>query len=276
MDKFWNEWDAIAYRRESLLNERPINWDEVKATLQESNSLLKDTPDRQLQRLARLSRILLDFDLDSLDSMIYIIYSSHAPYVGQTGCISGPRSLMDRFKEHVSKTKLLKAFFTSTRYRRARNLMGFGKMPSLARLMAREGPAFFSIMGVERVPRNINGGILERSWFHRVGVNLNQVEPCRCHFFAPRSSCHVLAVCRCFHLGATTGSTGRACPGTCLRPVPAQAQTPTHALLRRCLDAHCTASLILCPWSVLPVLDPCALRALGRPTTFLGSYEGGG
>lgn len=105
------------------------------------------------------------------------MYSPHAPYVGQTGCISGPGSLMDRFKEHISKAKTLKAFFTSTRYRPARNLMGFGKMPSLARLMAREGPASFSILGVEKVPRNVHGGILERSWFHRVGTNLNQVEP---------------------------------------------------------------------------------------------------
>ena len=53
---------------------------------------------------------------------------------------------------------------------------------------------------------------------------------CRYHSSTPRSSCLVPVSCRCFHSGFTAGLSGRACPGTCLRPVPAQALPPTQHL----------------------------------------------
>ena len=154
------------------MKESQIDWPVVKKTLMQSNNLLRSCPDRQIQRIVKYSKLPLDFNLDGEDRLIYIIYGHCAPYVGQTGCIVGPRSLLQRFRKHIRKAKRLKNLFTGLRHRRAIANWSTKCMPSLAKFMARDGPARFSIMAVERVPRGLHGGVIERRWVQSLAVTL--------------------------------------------------------------------------------------------------------
>ena len=177
VSRFWEKWDRIAERRDRLLKEYPIDWETVKETLIASNKLLHSSPDRQLQRIARLSKLPSDFDLDQPGRFIYAVYGRYPPYIGQTGCISSLRSVAERYREHLAKAKRLRNHYGAVRYRRPKGFSGFGRMPSLARLMAREGPGGFSVMAIEAVPSHIHGGLPERSWVNALGTTTNQRLP---------------------------------------------------------------------------------------------------
>ena len=174
---FWYEWNAIAARRASLLLQRKVDWDAVKLTMLESNRLLHRSPDRTLQRIARLSRLPHDWDLDEPDRLIYVMCGPHPPYVGQTGCITGPRSLLARYREHLRAARVLKNHFIGLRHRRVRGLMAFGKLPSLARVLAKHGPACMTMLGVQRVPPMVHGGQPERWWVRALSPTLNKRLP---------------------------------------------------------------------------------------------------
>ena len=95
-DEFWRQWDEIAHARAQLLAQYPSPWDSVVATLVQSNRLRLSCPGRRLRRIPRLSH-LSDFgDLNEADRFIYVICGPFAPYVGQTGCITTARLLMQR------------------------------------------------------------------------------------------------------------------------------------------------------------------------------------
>ena len=83
-------------------------------------------------------------------------YGAHFPF---TGCISGLRMPIERYREHVRKAKALRNHFCGQQFRRIRGLLGIGKLPSLSRLLAREGPQAVSILPVETLPVDIHGGV---------------------------------------------------------------------------------------------------------------------
>ena len=84
---------------------------------------------------------------------------------------------MQRYKEHLRRARTLAIFFTGVRFRRVRGLFQFGKLPSRARLMAREGPDTFSIVPVEKMPENVRGTIPETKWINFLGMVLNHQLP---------------------------------------------------------------------------------------------------
>lgn len=109
--------------------------------------------------------------------MIYVILGPHPPYVGETGCITGPRPLMQRYQEHLQSVRVLKNHFMGIKYCRVKALFGFGKTLSLAALLARQGVSYSTILPVQRVPPNIHGGAPERKWVQMVGIMLNKRLP---------------------------------------------------------------------------------------------------
>ena len=173
VDKFWHAWDSLATDREILLRESQVDWPAVKKSLIQANMLLSTCPDRQIQRIVRLSKLPLDFDLAGEDRLIYIIYGHCPPYVGPTGRITGPWRLLQRFREHIRKAKRLKNLFTGLRHRRAIANWSTKCMPSLAKFMARDGPTRFSIMGVKIVPKGLHGGVPERRWVQTLAITTN-------------------------------------------------------------------------------------------------------
>ena len=126
-EAFWGKWDKLAQKRKEALAQRPVDWEVAKQTMMEANLLLQDAPDQKLRRLARLTRLPLDYDLDNEDRIIYVLWGPFPCYVGQTGCITGERSPFARYIEHVRKAKSLRNHFTSKRFRRVQGLLGFGK-----------------------------------------------------------------------------------------------------------------------------------------------------
>ena len=55
--------------------------------------------------------------------------------------------------------------------------MGFGKLPSLARLLARHRQGWVTILPVELVLEGIHGGSVERRWVISLRMTLNQLLP---------------------------------------------------------------------------------------------------
>ena len=101
----------------------------------------------------------------------------YPPYVGQTGCITGFRSLFARYREHLRAARALTNHFLGLRHRRVKSMMSFGKLPSLARMMARHGPAPVTIVGLQTVPDHQHGGQRERWWARVLAPTLNRVLP---------------------------------------------------------------------------------------------------
>ena len=176
-DEFWRQWDDIAHARAQLLAQFPCPWDSVAAPLMQSNRSLLKCPDRRRRRIARLSQ-LADFeDSNEEDRFIYVICGPFAPYVGQTGCITAARSLMQRYKDHLKRAKTLNKHFQGPKRRRYRKLFALGKLPSLARLVARNGPAPATIFPLQKVKPDTHGGQPERWWVRVLAPTLNKVLP---------------------------------------------------------------------------------------------------
>ena len=178
VQKFWSEWDSIAARRKVLLDCANVDWLGVKNMIIESNLLLTQAPDRTLKRLARLCKLPLDFDPDTDGGFIYVIFGKILPYVVQTGCLGNTRSVMERYKEHLSRAKALYKHLTALRYLiRTSPPLAFQKTPGIARLMARDGLSSTSVLTVNKVPANIVGGCMERRWVRMLGLTSNQRLP---------------------------------------------------------------------------------------------------
>ena len=173
---FWDRWDEIALKREALLRAKPVNWSAVRDSLQETNLLLTDAKDSRLRRIARLAKLPLTWRLDEVGSWVYTVCGPYPPYVGQTGCFQNQRSCLDRYREHLQKAKALANHFSGIRHRKIRVAMGFGKLPSLARMLAREGPARVTIVALQDVADK-QAGAIERWWNTVLGQTLNQVTP---------------------------------------------------------------------------------------------------
>ena len=82
---------------------------------------------------------------------MYTICGPYPPYVGQTWCFQNQRSCMEHYREHLQKTRSLANHFSGIRHRKIRAAMGFGKLASLARMLAREGPSRFTIVALQDV-----------------------------------------------------------------------------------------------------------------------------
>ena len=134
--------------------------------------LLPSCPDRRLRRIARLSH-LSDFgDLNEEDTFIYVLFGPFAPDVGQTGCITTARLLMQRYKEHLRTAKALYKHFQSPKRRRYRKLFA-----SLAHLLTRNGPAPPTIFTLLKLKPNTQGRQPERWWVRVPAPTLKKVLP---------------------------------------------------------------------------------------------------
>ena len=71
---FWNQWDDLAIEREILLKYPNVDWEGIKQLLIKTNVLLKNCHDRSINRLARLAKLPLDFDIGQPGRYIYIMY----------------------------------------------------------------------------------------------------------------------------------------------------------------------------------------------------------
>ena len=73
--------------------------------------MLHDAPCPRLRRIARLARLPLSAPLSQEDVFIYVLIGPCLPYIGQTGCIKGPRAPIKRYAEHLCKGRALKNIF---------------------------------------------------------------------------------------------------------------------------------------------------------------------
>ena len=90
--------------------------------------------------------------INRINRLIYVMCGPYPQYVGQTGCITGVRFLFARYREHLRAARALTNHFLGLRHRRVKSMMSFGKLPSLARMMAKHGPAPVTIVGLQTVP----------------------------------------------------------------------------------------------------------------------------
>ena len=87
-----------------------VEWDVAKQFLQDSNALLSQSPDRMPQRIARPVRLPLDWDIDKSNTLTYVMCRPYPPYVGQTGCVKGVKSLFTRYCEHLRAARSCRPF----------------------------------------------------------------------------------------------------------------------------------------------------------------------
>jgi hypothetical protein len=85
VQKFWDEWDAVAERRDALLKMRPTPWEKVKDTLHESNKLLSNAKDARLGRMARLAQMPLTWDVGDVGAWVYTICGPYPPLCWPNG-----------------------------------------------------------------------------------------------------------------------------------------------------------------------------------------------
>ena len=179
LDEFWAAWDEEAAIRARLLKSRAITWDLVAESLLRSNRLLRDCPNIRLHRIARLARLPLDTPLTIADTWIYVMVGPFLPYVGQVGFLQGPRAPLQRFGEHLSRVCSLRNKFLGTRHRRLRCQLGFGKTPSLFKVLAGIGGAKASMLLLQRVDPPREAFNNESHFDSVLAPTLNQIDPAR-------------------------------------------------------------------------------------------------
>ena len=97
------------------------------------------------------------------------------PVRGQCGGRQ-PRAPILRYAEHASRAKSLIRHFVGTRHRILRANAGFGKTPSLARILAAKGPVSAIMFPVERAsPNNIDSR--ERFYDSLFAPTTNRIRP---------------------------------------------------------------------------------------------------
>ena len=179
LSEFWAAWDEEANVRARLLKSRCVKWDMVAESLMRSNQLLKDCPDARLRRAVRLSRLPLDTPLTIEDTWIYVMVGAFPPYVGQVGFLQGPRAPLERYKEHLSRAKSLRKLFLGNRHRRMRCQLGFGKTPSLSRVLARVGGHQASMVLLQKVDPPREAFNVESHFDSVLAPTLNQIDSAR-------------------------------------------------------------------------------------------------
>ena len=141
VQQWWVQWHEESILRTRLTAVGTIDWDKVHASLKRSNLLLYTTPDRRLQRVARLTKVGLDVDLDKVGRWIYALVGAKPTYVGQTGCVIEPRAPLTRLKDHFAKAKALRRTWKAKRS--MVRVEGWGVTPPLPRIMATFGMGYF-------------------------------------------------------------------------------------------------------------------------------------
>ena len=132
-------------------------------------------PNTRLKRIARLAKLPPDLDLNDPDIIIYCMLGPWCPYVRQRGGTQ-PRAPILRYAEHASGAKSLIRHFVGTRHRILRANAGFGKTPSLARILAAKGPVSAIMFPVEGAsPNNIDSR--ERFYDSLFAPTTNQIRP---------------------------------------------------------------------------------------------------
>ena len=157
VDAFREQWNQLALRREHLLMQQRVNWEEVKHTLHDSNQLLSHYPEKTLH-IARLAMLPLDWVIDKPDGLIDVMCGLYPASVGQIGCITCFGSLFAPYREHLHAARALANHFLGLRHRRLKSMMSFGKLPRLGRMMAKHGCALVTILGLEKVHDHQHGG----------------------------------------------------------------------------------------------------------------------
>ena len=98
--KWWRLWHHEVDTRNALIKHTP-----TPHRLYRSNTLLLTTPDRKMQRAVRLSCVGVQGCLTSPSKGIYALLSSSFLYIGQYGCINGPRPPFACLRDHYAKGK---------------------------------------------------------------------------------------------------------------------------------------------------------------------------
>ena len=174
---FWTKCNHIAQQRDLLLASRPVNWDAVAESIIASNVMLQHAPHGSSRILARLAKLPLSWDPRQPARLIYVVYGPFPPYVGQTSCVNEPRSLLDCYRENLRRAHFLQKHSQGCRICRVRGLCSFGKLPCLTKVLAHEGVARVSILGLQLVPEHTHAGGPEGWWVHVLSPTLNQVLP---------------------------------------------------------------------------------------------------
>ena len=149
VQQWWVQWHEESILRTRLTAVGTIDWDKVHASLKRSNLLLYTTTDRRLQRVARLTKVGLDVDLNKVGRWIYALVGAKPTYVGQTGCVIEPRAPLTRLKDHFAKAKALRRTWKAKRS--MVRVEGWGVTPPLPRIMATFGMGVFSLVLMEEV-----------------------------------------------------------------------------------------------------------------------------
>ena len=93
--------------------------------------------------------------------------------------MQGPRAPLERYGEHLSRAKSLRNLFLGTRHRRLRCQLGFGKTPSLSRVLASIGGAKASMLLMQKVDPPREAFNVESHFDSVLAPTLNQIDPSR-------------------------------------------------------------------------------------------------
>ena len=129
-----------------------------------------------LRRISRLAKLQADAPLSTDQVVIYAMLGPWSPYVGQLGAIEAPRPPLKRWNEHMNRAKALVAKVLGQRHRRLRMFKGFGKTPSLPRVLAMHGPATAGMLLLETATPQIVCQ-LENGWEKALAPTTHQVAP---------------------------------------------------------------------------------------------------
>ena len=173
--EFGGKWDVECEIRKRCFSASPIDWQGILVSCRRMAVCLRSCPDTRLKRVARPAQLPHDLDLNNLDVIIYCMLGPWCLYVGQCGGRQ-PRAPILHYAEHASRAKSLIRHFVGTRHRILRANAGFGKTPSLARILAAKGPVSAIMFPVERASSN-NIISRERFYDYLFAPTTNQIRP---------------------------------------------------------------------------------------------------
>ena len=173
---FWRTWDTEAQCRTHLCSQRSIDWPAVEQSLRRSNHLLATSPDARLRRVARLAKLPVDTPIDTDQIVIYAILGPWSPYMGQLGAKEQPRPPIKRWSEHVSRAKALASKYMGQKHRKLHMFKGFGKTPSLGRVLAMHRLATGGMLLLQSATKE-NACQFENGWESALAPTTNQVAP---------------------------------------------------------------------------------------------------
>ena len=138
--------------------------------------MLHTSPDSRLWLIARLAKLPPDTPLNQDQILIYAMLGPWSPYVGQLGAKEKPRPPIKRWGEHVRKACARASRYLGNKHRKLRLFKGFGRSPSLQRVLAMHGPATGTIFPLQRATAD-NACQLENGWESTLAPTTNQVAP---------------------------------------------------------------------------------------------------